>query len=158
VNLKGGEKMKLRLITAVMLTLFLGSMLIASVAACPVKPLKCKPLRCELSLGLTQTGWAGSVTGGIVGDYTWTMVKYTMKDTKEYYFGTWVIDTDNGEISGFDMGVFDYATGEWWALGKVTAATESWRCLVGSFMWNGGTVSVVDETVTGAGTLTIVPC
>jgi hypothetical protein len=88
------------------------------------------------------------------------MVKYTMKDTKEYYFGTWVIDTDNGEISGFDMGVFDYATSEWLAFGKVTAATRLWRCLVGSFMWNGGTVSVDEETgaVTGEGTLTILPC
>jgi hypothetical protein len=157
VNLKGGEKMKSRLITTAMLALFLGSMLIASVAACSAKPLKSRPLRCELSLELDMSlpGWRGTVTGDIEGSYTWTLKESTWKDTTEYYSGTWVIETAYGSISGFDAGMFSLETYKWVEFGRVTAATGKWHYLIGSLMWNSGTTP---SPVTGVGTLTIVPC
>lgn len=148
--------MKTRLITATVFALFLVTMSIASVAACPMKPLRCKPLTCKLLLQLDMSipGWRGTVTGDIEGSYIWTMQKSTWRDTQEYYFGTWVIETEDGKISGFDMGVFSLETFEWVAFGRVTAATEHWKYLVGSFMWNSGTTP---SPVTGEGVMTILP-
>jgi hypothetical protein len=160
-------RMKIKLITPVMLALFLGGMLIASVSACPIeshgcKPFRCKPLRCELSLEIDWLlpGWRGTVTGDIEGVITWTLQKYTIRGTMEFFFETWVIETDDGSISGFDAGVYNLETFKWVSMGRVTAATGEWHYLVGCKMHTSGTTTpfIPGGEVTGVGTLTIVPC
>jgi hypothetical protein len=169
--------MKIKLITTVMLALFLGSMLIASAAACPVvaygcKPFRCMPLNCIVYIELnwevftnpTVPSWIGKVWGDIKGDlYVYLVEAYIEGDT-EYFVEEWHIVTRAGEIWGDDEGVWSLTTLKWEAKGEVTAATGKWNYLVGYHMRYGGKVTpnpfeVPFGTKTiGRGTFTIWPC
>jgi len=166
--------MKTRLILTVMLTLVLGSMLIASVAACPVEAHGCKPFRrmplnCRLYIELnwevftdpTVPSWIGKVRGDIKGDLYVYLVESSIEGDTEYFSEEWRIETKAGVIEGVDEGVWSLTTLEWVAEGEVTAATGKWNYLVGYNMRYGGKVTPnpfeVDPgtKIIGRGTLTI---
>lgn len=169
--------MKTRLIVTVMLALVLGSMLIASVAACPVKAHRCErfrrmPLICRMYIELnwevfedpTVPSWIGKVWGAIKGDIYIYLVEAYIEGDKEYYSEKWRIETKAGVIEGVDEGVWSLTTLICVAKGEVTAATGKWSYLVGYHMWYGGKVTpnpfeVPFGTPTiGRGILAIWPC
>ena len=92
-----------------------------------------KPLRCEVEVvfdwDLFQ--WIGTVTGDIAGDITFTLSEASFPGTTEHFFETWVIVTTDGEIEGFDEGVWSFKTYKVRSNGKVTHATGDWAYLVG---------------------------
>jgi len=150
-----------RLITLLALAFTL--VLLPAVSAQPMKP-----LRCGLVLELIFVGdppvpdhWEGTVTlpGDIEGSITVTPseARYNRPETLEHFLETWVIETDDGSIMGFDEGIWSLTTLKWMANGRVTAATESWAYLAGCKVHVSGIVEFTVEGVEGEGTMTFVP-
>lgn len=149
--------MKTKLITTIILALFLAGMLMATAAAQPKKP-----LRCEVSIDLvwaTPLYWEGTITGDIVGTITIYENPPSFRGHTEHFSETWVIATDSGNICGFDEGVWTFSNLKWVANGWVTTATGSWAYLANcKFQYSGTTTPVViGESVHGTGTMMIVP-
>lgn len=164
---KGGMRIKPKLVTTIMLALFLVGMLVATVAAQPKKPLRCE-LYIELNwdwigfgVGTSPYTWIGTVSGDINGDIYVTLTGASFPGKTEHFSETWIIETADGSISGFDEGVWRMSNFKWVANGGVTSADGTWSYLVGSKMQYRGTTTEFPvpfgTPVNGAGTLMIVP-
>jgi hypothetical protein len=146
--------MKTKLITTIMLALFLGGMLMATAAAQPNKP-----LRCELTMDLFWTDplhWEGTVTGDISGTIVVTEGMPRFPGKTEHFFETFVITIGEDTIEGFDEGVWSFQTFKWRAQGRVTRATGIWADLVGCKVHEIGMTTPLGAEVTAWGTITIV--
>jgi hypothetical protein len=152
---RGGDEMQKKLITAALLTLFLGATLMATVAAQPEKPLR---LELEMDLFFTDPlHWEGTVTGDIEGDIVVTEGMPTFPGKTEHFFETFVITTSGGDtIEGYDEGVWSFQTFKWRANGRVTIATGIWADMVGCKVHEIGMTTPLGEEVAAWGTITVV--
>ncbi len=144
-----------KLIAAMLLTLFLGVTLMATVAAQPNKP-----LRLELEMDLfftTPLHWEGTITGDLEGDIVVTEGLPSFPGKTEHFYETFVITTTGGDtIEGYDAGVWSFQTFKWRANGIVTSATGVWAGLVGCKVHEIGMTTPLGAEVAGWGTITIV--
>jgi hypothetical protein len=128
-----------------------------------------EPLRCtfELSidLSLPNPHWQGTVSGDMEGEmslYERFADNYVVGAT-EHFFEDFVISTDNGDITGNDMGIWNFATFKFRAHGFVTDATsDGLEYLVGYKAIMTGFTSEFPPTapntiVTATGSIMLVP-
>ena len=157
--------MKTKLITTIMLALFLSLLIAPAVSAQPRKP-----LRYEVS-GESATGWlgwVGTIDSGDLEGYTGIWVTLvlelrggeTLVDAKNvYFFELWFIgdgiDYVDGKVTGdvvlagFDEGVTRLKNGKFSGNGRVTEAYGDWSDLIGCKEHLSGTVDFSDWTFTG---------
>jgi hypothetical protein len=99
--------------------------------------------------------WKGEITGGITGTvYFWETAKNFIVGKNEHYFEDFYIDLGTGWISGYDNGVWNFATFKFRAHGRVTAASENYAYLIGNFFFEEGTTTdpfTMGLPVTGIG-------
>jgi hypothetical protein len=157
--------MKTKLIAALVVAVFLGGLLAASVASARiVDPMKQSMglLRCELEMDVDWANmkWDGTIAGDIDGSITIFEMGASFPGKTEMFHETWLIETDSGSISGFDNGVWSFVNFKWVANGRVTAATGSWAYLVGANMHYSGTTTEflgVGNPIHGTGIVMITP-
>jgi len=108
-------------------------------------------------VGTSPYTWIGTVWGGINGDFYITLVGASFPGQTEHFSETWLIVTPDGEIEGFDEGVWSFNNFKWSANGKVTGATGTWSYLIGYDMHYSGTTTEFPvpfgTPVSGTGTL-----
>jgi len=145
----------------VLLALAFTLVLVPAVSAQPMKPLRCGLVLELIFVDGVPDHWEGTVTlpGDIDGSITVTPseASYNRPQTLEHFLETWVIETDDGSIWGFDEGIWSLKTLKWMANGRVTAATESWAYLAGCKVHVSGIVEFTAAGVEGEGTMTFVP-
>ena len=118
-----------------------------------------KPLNCEISITLvwttTEFYWDGSITGDIEGTFIITPDPLPgFPGSTEHFLETWVITTDDGTISLYQEGVWNFKTGRWRSNGMVTAASTDYTYLIGCNVHvRGVTTLPVEHGMTGTGTL-----
>jgi hypothetical protein len=107
--------------------------------------------------GASPFTWIGTVWGDINGDFYVSLVDASFPGKTEHFSETWIIETNDGEIEGYDVGVWTFANFKWGANGAVTSATEGWSHLVGYDMRYSGTTTDPDVPfgvpINGTGTL-----
>ena len=110
---------------------------------------------------LGETGyWMGEITGDLTGTvYFWEkmpdpyIVGKVMHFSEDFY-----IDFGNGWVSGYDKGVWNFATLKFRATGWVTDGSENYEYLIGSkFHEEGFTTNPDVLPITGEGTSFIGP-
>ncbi len=99
--------------------------------------------------------WKGTITGDISGtSYYWETQKNYIVGTSEHFFEDFYIALPDGWISGYDDGVWNFATFNFRAQGWVTDASENYEYLIGTRFFEQGTTSNPANgfPVTGLGT------
>jgi hypothetical protein len=147
--------MNAKTITTLTLTLLIGGILIAPVAAQPHKP-----LNCELQMNLfwtTPLHWEGSVTGDVEGTITVTELPPSFPGKTEHFSETFEIATADGLIRGVDKGVWSFVTFKWRAVGQITEATGIWADTIGEKVFEIGGTTPLGAEVAAWGTITIMP-
>jgi len=106
---------------------------------------------------VTSYTWKGAVSGDINGDFYVTLVGAWFPGKTEKFSETWIIETTDGDLAGYDEGTWSFINFKWGANGEVTSATESYSYLVGYDMRYSGTTTQFPvppgTPVTGTGTL-----
>jgi len=135
-----------------------------AVSAKPDETLKCD-LYIELNWnwigfgGTSPYTWIGKVWGDINGEFYITLEDFEIIGNTEHFSETWLIVTAEGEIKGFDEGVWSFNSLRWEANGRVTSATGTWEYLTGYDMhYHGKTTEFpvpFGTPVNGTGTLII---
>jgi len=157
--------MKTNVIAALVVAIFLGGLLAASVARArivdPAGP-SMGLIRCELEMDVDWANmkWDGTIDGDIEGSITVFEMGASFPGKTEMFHETWVIETDSGSIWGFDNGVWSFVNFRWVANGRVTAATGSWTYLVGAEMHYSGITTEflgVGNPIHGTGIVMIMP-
>ncbi len=107
--------------------------------------------------GSSPFTWIGAVWGDINGDFYVSLVDAWFPGVTEKFSETWIIETTDGTIAGYEEGTWSFINFKWGANGQVTSATESYSYLVGYDMRYSGTTTDPNvpfgEPVTGTGTL-----
>jgi len=87
--------------------------------------------------------WKGTITGGITGTvYFWeNWEKNYIVGKVEHFFEEFYIDLGDGWVSGYDKGVWNFATFKYRAHGFVTAASENYAGMIGNFLFEEGTTT-----------------
>ena len=105
--------------------------------------------------------WKGEITGDIDGIcYFWETDKNYIVGKVEHFFEEFHIALGNGDwISGYDKGVWNFATFNFRAYGRVTAASENYAYMIGNFFFEKGTTTDpnLGLPITGTGTSFIGP-
>lgn len=96
----------------------------------------------EMSFDIPPGYWQGTLTGDVRG----TLAVYEQPENfvdggTEYFFEAFTITTERGVIQGVDEGVYDLATGEFWAHGRVTEGTGHWTFLADYKFFEWGSTS-----------------
>jgi hypothetical protein len=98
--------------------------------------------------------WKGEITGGVTGTiYFWETDRNFIVGQMEAFFEEFYIDLGDGWISGYDNGVWNFATFKFRAQGFVTAASENYAYMIGNFFFETGYTSDPTTTwpITGEG-------
>ena len=107
--------------------------------------------------GSSPWTWIGWVSGDVNGDFYVSLVDASFPGKTEQFSEIWLIETTDGDLEGFDKGVWSFINFKWGANGKVTSAPEDWSYLLGYDMRYSGTTTdpfVPDGTpINGTGTL-----
>jgi len=90
--------------------------------------------------------WKGQITGDITGTvYFWeNWEKNYVVGKVEHFFEEFYIDLGNGWVSGYDKGVWNFATFKFRAHGFVTAASENYAYMIGNVFFEEGTTTDPD--------------
>ena len=76
--------------------------------------------------------WKGAISGAITGvSYFWETSKNYVVGKVEHFFEDFYIDLGDGWISGYDSGVWNFATFKFRATGWVTGASANYEYLIG---------------------------
>ena len=76
--------------------------------------------------------WKGTISGAITGvSYFWETAKNYVVGKVEHFFEDFYIDLGDGWISGYDSGVWNFATFKFRATGWVTGASANYEYLIG---------------------------
>ena len=76
--------------------------------------------------------WKGTISGAITGvSYYWETAKNYVVGKVEHFFEDFYIDLGDGWISGYDSGVWNFATFKFRATGWVTGASANYEYLIG---------------------------
>jgi len=158
-----------KLVFAMLVAVMLAALSVSSMPAVAAQDDEPEPLRCtfemSIDLSVTDPHWQGTVAGDIEGDiHLWERWSdnYVVGAT-EHFFEDLVIVTDQGDIKGWDKGVWNFATFKFRAMGWITeTTTEDLSDLVGYKMIMQGFTSEFPPTppstvVTASGTMMIVP-
>ena len=157
------RKVLLAVLVACMLSLVVAPVRLASADSDDVEPLLCT-FDMSIDLASADPYWSGSISGDIVGTLEvrerWAD-NYIVGAT-EHFFEDNVITTDNGNLIGYDKGVWNFATFKFRAMGWVTEATDGMADLEGYKMIMRGFTSDFPPSppntiVTATGTLMLVP-
>jgi hypothetical protein len=107
--------------------------------------------------GSSPFTWIGTVSGDINGDFYVSLVSASFPGKTEKFSETWIIETTDGGLAGFDEGTWSFINFKWGANGAITSATESYSYLVGYDMRYSGTTTEFPvppgTVVTGTGVL-----
>ncbi len=164
-KVKGGEKeMRKMLVTSLMLCMFALLSMLCMPAVYAVQPVTLKSeVFIELNWNWVGFGgsspftWIGSVSGDINGDFYVSLVGASFPGKTEKFSETWIIETANGDLTGFDEGTWSFINFKWGANGAVTSATASYSNVVGYDMRYSGTTTQFPvppgTPVTGTGIL-----
>jgi len=141
-------------------------MSVPSVSAKPKKILRCE-VYIELNWdwvgfgGSSPYTWIGTVSGDINGKIYISLIEGSFSGKTEHFSETWLIETSNGKIEGFDEGVWSMSNYKWIANGRVTGADGIYSDLVGAnFQYKGTTTEFPvpkGTPVSGTGKLHITP-
>jgi hypothetical protein len=86
--------------------------------------------------------WHGTITGDITGTiWFWETDRNRFPGHTEHFFEVFLITGGDGSISGYDNGVWNFATFKFRAEGRVTAASGGWTGLVGRKYFESGRTS-----------------
>ena len=91
--------------------------------------------------GSSPFTWIGTVSGDINGDFYVSLVGASFPGKTEHFSETWIIDATDGDLAGYDNGVWSFINFKWGANGEVTSATGGWSNLVGYDMRYSGTTT-----------------
>ena len=148
-------RMKTKMITTMMLALFLTGMSMAPVMARPQGD--GHVLRCEFEMQVfwtTPPHWEGTITGDITGTVYITEMEPKFPGITEHYFETWDITTNEGTITIYQKGVWSFKSFEFRSNGWVTAATGTWEFLLKSTAHvYGVTTPLTADPIIGQGTM-----
>ena len=76
--------------------------------------------------------WKGTITGDISGDsYYWETNRNYIVGHVEHFFEDFYIDFEDGWVSGYDYGTWNFATFNFRAHGQITDASEDYEYLIG---------------------------
>lgn len=96
----------------------------------------------DMAFDIPPGYWQGTATGDVRGTVAFYEQPQNFVDAgKEYFFETFIITSEKGVIQGVDEGVYDLATGAFWAHGEVTEATGHWAFLAGYTLFEWGATS-----------------
>ena len=105
--------------------------------------------------------WKGTITGDITGTvYFWeNWERNYIVGSVEHFFEEFYIDLGDGWISGYDNGVWNFATLKFRSHGFVTAASENYAGMIGNFFFEEGYTTDPDLgfPITGTCTSFIAP-
>ncbi len=95
-----------------------------------------------------RRGWHGPVTGDLQGEADfWEQAKtYSIGDT-EYFSEAFVVTGRNGSLRGTDAGIWNRATGYFWAYGFVSEALGAWARTLGSHVVRWGSSSFARNSI-----------
>lgn len=83
--------------------------------------------------------WKGQITGEFAGTvYFWETDKNRIVGQMEHFFEEFYIELGDGWISGYDNGVWNFATLKFRSHGRITAASENHESMIGTFFFEEG--------------------
>ncbi len=86
--------------------------------------------------------WRGTMTGDVNGAVGfWEQPQNYVVGDNEYFFEAFTVTAHKGVLQGFDHGVYNLTTGDFWAFGQVTKATRGLGSLAGYTVFEWGTTS-----------------
>jgi len=91
--------------------------------------------------GTSPWTWIGTVTGDVNGDLFVSLEDAWFPGKTEKFSETWIIETTDGDLAGFDVGTWSFINFKFGANGKVTSATGGWSYLDGYDMRYSGTTT-----------------
>jgi len=104
------------------------------------------------------TYWKGTITGDLTGtSYYWESPDNYVIGNVMHFFEDFYIDLGDGWISGYDVGVWNFATFKFRASGWVTDASPNYEYLIGCKFHEEGVTSVPTPPITGIGTFFLGP-
>jgi len=155
-------------VAVAVLAFALSMMFVAVAPAVSAKTLKCDQVIVVTDWGVAGPNpdhpetvyWKGTITGALSGTvYYWEnmpdpyIVGKVMHFSEDFY-----IDFGNGWVSGYDLGLWNFATFKFRATGWVTDASENCEYLIGSkFHEEGFTTNPDVLPIIGTGTCFIGP-
>jgi len=92
-------------------------------------------------VGTSPWTWIGTVSGDVNGDFNVSLVDAWFPGKTEKFSETWIIETTDGDLAGFDVGTWSFINFKFGANGKVTSATGGWSYLDGYDMRYSGTTT-----------------
>lgn len=76
--------------------------------------------------------WKGTITGALTGtSYYWETAKNYVVGKVEHFFEDFYIDLGDGWVSGYDNGVWNFATFKFRSTGRITDASANYAYMIG---------------------------
>jgi hypothetical protein len=96
----------------------------------------------------------GDITGGITGTcYFWETERNYIVGSVMHFFEDFYIDLGDGWVSGYDNGIWNFATFKYRAHGWITDASENYAHMIGCKFYEEGVTSNPDVLpIIGPGT------